>query len=417
MILNVFFSNKLAGTLVSTQDRGVVFKYSPDFVENGSPLSQSLPLQSDEFDQRQCLPFFAGILPEGDVKRRLSNFLHVSESSTLKLLQELGGECAGMISVLPEGEPAPTQASYTISSKNYEKISEKKLSEFINNSITRPLLKAKSELRLSLAGAQEKLPLTYFREEFFLPKNGAPSTHIVKPTGTGDLSSIAANEYICTQLAKIAGLPVPAAELRAVGDRIVFITERYDRRMDGDSISRLHQEDMCQALGIPSDFKYQNDGGPGLTDIYQLVKHKSSIPLLGTRAFIQYALFNLIIGNCDAHGKNYSFLYDGSTTKLAPIYDTVCTLIYPSLTKKMSMKFGRHYEAKKIKEGDLADWAKEIGLRPAIILNMYAELRDKILKGFSSLKDNGLPTSNEAAQSEYLRTLASIEECIVERSL
>lgn len=417
MILNVFFSDRLAGTLESTPDRGIVFKYSPSFIEGGTPLSQSLPLQHQEFTQRQCIPFFAGILPEGDVKRRVSDFLHISESSTFKLLQELGGDCAGMISILPEGENTPAQNVYSLNKKNYEKVSEKRLAEFMRNSATRPLLKAKPELRLSLAGAQEKLPLAYFQGEFFLPKNGAPSTHIVKPSGTGDLSSLAVNEYICTQLARIAALPVAPAEIRMIEDQLVFITERYDRHLEGDRISRMHQEDMCQALGIMSDFKYQNDGGPGLTDIYQLIKQKCSVPLLGTRSFIQYALFNLIIGNCDAHGKNYSFLYSGDLVKLAPIYDVVCTLLYPSLTQKMSMKFGKHYEIKKIKESDIAAWATEIGLRPSLILGLFADLREKILKGIGPLRDNGLPTGNEDMQSAYLQTLSSIEKSIAERSL
>lgn len=403
MILNVFFASKLAGTLESTANKGIIFKYTQDFINNGVPLSQSLPLQVEAFSQQECLPFFSGILPEGDVKRRVSDFLHISESSTFKLLQELGGDCAGMISILTEKKSAPIQDSYTINQQNYKKISDSTLLEFIQNANFKPLLKATEELRLSLAGAQEKMPLAYFEGEFYLPQNGAPSTHILKPTGTGQLSDLAANEYICTQLARHAGLPTTKSELRRLGDTYFFLTERYDRQTSHKKITRLHQEDMCQALGILSDHKYQNDGGPSLTDIYQLIKSKATIPILDTMAFIKYALFNLIIGNCDAHGKNYSFLYEGRITKLSPIYDTVCTLIYPSLTQKVSMKFGKHYDIKKIKTDDLVALANEIGLHHTTILSHYEELREKITKGFNILR-------NDPALAGFEKTLESIEK-------
>jgi len=145
---------------------------------------------------------------------------------------------------------------------------------------THPLLKAKEKLRLSLAGAQEKLPLTYVDGKYYLPKNGAPSTHIVKPTGNGNLSSLAANEYICTKLAEYCGLPTSKTELKRIGDAEFLLINRYDRICDENRFSKIHQEDMCQALGILSDRKYQNDGDPGIADVYKLIKEKTTIPLL-----------------------------------------------------------------------------------------------------------------------------------------
>lgn len=206
--------------------------------------------------------------------------MHISETSTLKLLEELGGECAGLVSILPESEENKTKNVYDFSSLNYEPLSEKRLAEYIVNINTRPLLKAKEKLRLSLAGAQEKLPLTYFDGKYYLPKNGAPSTHIVKPTGNGNLSSLAANEYICTKLAEYCGLPTSKTVLKRIGYVEFLLISRYDRVCDGNHFSRIHQEDMCQALGILSDRKYQNDGGPGIADVYKLIKENTTIPLL-----------------------------------------------------------------------------------------------------------------------------------------
>ena len=272
MKLSVYLGENLAGHLISTADKGVVFLYDSTYLKAGHrPISLSLPLRADEFSQKECLPFFEGLLPEGEVKRRISDYLHISETSTLKLLQELGGECAGLVSILPEGEENKTKNIYEFSSANYDPLSEKKLAEYIANINTRPLLKAKEKLRLSLAGAQEKLPLTYVDGKYYLPKNGAPSTHIVKPTGSGDLSSLAANEYICTKLAKGCGLPTSKMELKRIDNVEFLLINRYDRICEGNRFSRIHQEDMCQALGILSDRKYQNDGGAGIADIYNLI--------------------------------------------------------------------------------------------------------------------------------------------------
>lgn len=387
MKLSVYFGESLAGHLSSTAENGIVFSYEAPYLEAGlPPISLSLPLSSAEYSQKQCLPFFEGLLPEGDVKRRISDYLHISETSTLKLLNELGGECAGLISILPEEAPNKTKNIYDFSSDNYEQIPVQKISEYIQNINTRPLLKVREELRLSLAGAQQKLPLLYKDGEFYLPRNGAPSTHIIKPTGSGDLSSLSANEYICMQLAEKSGLPVPHAELRQIDDTEFLLVKRYDRFFQDDKVFRIHQEDVCQALGIPSEYKYQNDGGPSIANIYNLLKTKTSIPLLEMRTFLQYTLFNFIIGNCDAHGKNYSIIYKDNSIKLTPIYDTVCTLAYPNLTNKLSMKIGKHSEIKKVNRDDLVILAGQLGLKDKTIVDTYFEIFENVEKAFEIIE-------------------------------
>ena len=407
MKLAVYLGENLAGHLTSTADKGVVFSYDPIYLKAGHPpISLSLPLSADEFSQKECLPFFEGLLPEGDVKRRISDYLHISETSTLKLLQELGGECAGLVSILPESEENKTKNVYDFSSLNYEPLSEKKLAEYIVNINTRPLLKAKEKLRLSLAGAQEKLPLTYFDGKYYLPKNGAPSTHIVKPTGSGDLSSLAANEYICSKLAEYCGLPTSKTVLKRIGYVEFLLISRYDRVCDGNHFSRIHQEDMCQALGILSDRKYQNDGGPGIADVYKLIKENTTIPLLETRNFLRYVVFNLVIGNCDAHGKNYSLLFHNGAARLTPIYDAVCTIVYPNLTRKFSMKIGKHYEIKKINQDDFGVLAEEIGLKSKTVLDCYSDIAENVAKAFDRLKE-------DLSLKEHGQTLESIEKSVL----
>lgn len=389
MKLKVFFGKEFAGVLASTADQGVVFSYDDSYRTNksNSALSISMPLSKKEYSQKECLPFFSGLLPEGDVKRRVSDFLHVSESSTLKLLQELGGECAGMISILPENKNCSVQKSYAFNNENYELLDDETLYGFIKNINVRPLLKAKKELRLSLAGAQEKLPLVYFDKKYYLPKSDAPSTHIVKPSGDGELSTLSINEFVCMKLAQSCGLNVPNVELKTINNTTFLLEERYDRIVNKKSIKRLHQEDFCQALGIMSDRKYQNDNGPDIAKIYSLIQKECTIPLLDTKEFLKYVIFNFIIGNCDAHGKNYSLLYEKGSSKLSPIYDAICTLVYPSLTKKMSMKIGKHYEILKVTKQDFVELATSINLKSSIVLKMLDETITNITNGFDKIRE------------------------------
>lgn len=407
MKLKVFFGKEFAGVLASTADQGVVFSYDDSYRTNksNSALSISMPLSKKEYSQKECLPFFSGLLPEGDVKRRVSDFLHVSESSTLKLLQELGGECAGMISILPENKNCSVQKSYAFNNENYELLDDETLYGFIKNINVRPLLKAKKELRLSLAGAQEKLPLVYFDKKFYLPKSDAPSTHIVKPSGDGELSTLSINEFVCMKLAQSCGLNVPSVELKTINNTTFLLEERYDRIVNKKSIKRLHQEDFCQALGIMSDRKYQNDNGPDIAKIYSLIQKECTIPLLDTKEFLKYVIFNFIIGNCDAHGKNYSLLYEKGSSKLSPIYDAICTLVYPSLTKKMSMKIGKHYEILKVTKQDFVELATSINLKSSIVLKMLDETITNITNGFDKIR-------NEKSLAPYQDFLDKLENHI-----
>ena len=388
MKLNVFLANEKAGFLESTENRGVVFVYDKNYLmnKNAIPLSASLPLQSEEFSQKQCIPFFSGLLPEEDSRKKIADYLHISETSTLKLLEALGGECAGLISILTDNDSLSTKTSYALDSENYERLDNNRLSDFIEKMNTRPLIKADDKLRLSLAGAQEKLALAKINGEWYLPLNGAPSTHILKPTRTGSLSSLAQNEYICMKLAKCFGLPVPEVDLLKIAGKDIFVVERYDRTKEGNSIQRVHQEDFCQALGIMSTSKYQNDGGPGIVDIFNTIKKVCTVPALESQKFLRYVLFNYLIGNCDSHGKNYSLLYKNNRVELSPLYDVVSTVIYPGLTEKLSMKIGKHYEIQKVVKEDFSVLAESLNIKYFVLSNIFDDFKKKYIKKFEDLK-------------------------------
>ena len=390
MKLNVFLGNEKAGTLESTENRGVVFVYDKNYLlnKNALQLSASLPLQSDEFSQKQCIPFFSGLLPEEDSRKKIADYLHISEISTLKLLEALGGECAGLISILPEDETFSLQTSFSLDSENYELLDDNRLSDFIEKMNTRPLIKADDKLRLSLAGAQEKLALAKINGEWYLPLNGAPSTHILKPTRTGLLSSLAQNEYICMKLAKSFGLSVPDVDLLSIAGKDVFVVERYDRIKTADSIKRLHQEDFCQALGIVTTSKYQNDGGPEIADIFNTISKVCTVPAIESQKFLRYVIFNYMIGNCDSHGKNYSLLYKNNRVELSPLYDAVSTIIYPGLTDKLSMKIGNHYEIQKIGKEDFSLLAEKLNIKNSVFLKIFDDFWKKYISAFEELRSD-----------------------------
>ena len=388
MKLNVFFGNEKAGYIESTENRGVIFTYEKNYLKNKNavPLSASLPLQTEEFSQKQCIPFFSGLLPEEDSRKKIADYLHISETSTLKLLEALGGECAGLVSILPEEKTVSQIDSYSLNSDNYELLEEVRLTDFIEKMNTRPLMKADENLRLSLAGAQEKLALANINGKWYLPLNGAPSTHILKPTRTGSLSSLAQNEYICMKLAKCFDLPVPDVDILNIAGKDVFVVERYDRIKKDDFIQRLHQEDLCQALGIMNTSKYQNDGGPGIADIFNTIKKNCTVPALETQKFLSYVIFNYLIGNCDSHGKNYSLLYKNKCVELAPLYDVVSTVIYPGLTEKLSMKIGNHYDIKKVSKEDFSLLAENLNIKGSVLSKIFNNFESKYSKAFETLK-------------------------------
>ncbi len=143
------------------------------------------------------------------------------------------------------------------------------------------------------------------------------------------------------RLAAAAGLDVASVELRAVRDRKFLLVSRYDRATGSDGcIHRIHQEDFCQALAINPERKYSGEGGPTLTNCFALLRRVSLRPAVDVLKLLDAVIFNLVAGNADAHGKNYSILYDEDGPRLAPLYDLLATVAYPELSKGMAMKTG-----------------------------------------------------------------------------
>jgi serine/threonine-protein kinase HipA len=335
--LVVYLHGEHVGRLTQDASGLLGFQYSPEWLARPQavPLSRSLPLQGEPFRGKSARSFFAGILPDEGPRQQIAAILGISERNDFAMLERIGGECAGAVSLFPEGMPLSN-----VSERRSRELSEPELREIMNELPRRPLLAGREGVRLSLAGAQGKLPVIIQESAMALPLGNTPSTHIIKPEPER-FPGLVGVELLCMTLAKAIGLHVPHVSRRQVGDKPCLVIQRYDRICGPDGeIQRVHQEDFCQAMGFPPERKYQQEGGPLLRDCIAMLRDWSTAPVLDIRSFLDGLIFNMLIGNADAHGKNYSLLYPEGERRLAPFYDLVCTLAWPELSKTPAMKIG-----------------------------------------------------------------------------
>ena len=353
--LQVWLLNQHAGTLW-LQAGALQFQYSALWL--GQPgaiaLSVSLPLQAEPFADQACRPFFSGLLPEGELRQRIAQHYQISRSNDFGLLETIGGDCAGAVS-LTAGDQVAEPATV-------EWLEQDQLIALLDDRPQRPMLAQRDGLRLSLAGAQDKLPVVSDGQRIGLPRGNAASTHILKPAIAAVEGSVI-NEAFCMGLGQAMGLQVADAEILTAGDRQVLLVSRYDRRRDQQGQwLRLHQEDFCQALGVPPELKYQNEGGPDLNACFGLLRRATRPSAPQVIRLLEAVVFNTLIGNHDAHAKNFSLLYAGEMPSLAPLYDLLCTAVYPRLTKKMAMKLGSKYRFSEVQMRHWERFAQEAGL-------------------------------------------------------
>jgi len=398
--LEVYLNDRHIGVLHLQSGVEMRFAYDKSYLESPDsfPLSRSLPLKSVMFSHRKTRSFFSGVLPEGEIRNIIAGQLGISSDNDFILLEKIGGECAGALSLFPE-EKFPAEPS----SRPMHPLTDDELVEVINEMRIRPLMAGRKNLRLSLAGAQNKLPVIFDGEAIFLPLDNTPSTHILKPESER-FPDIAINEIFCMKLAESAGINVPETRYLEIGGKSVVLVKRYDRVTSSDATTlRIHQEDFCQALGYPPEVKYQQEGGPTVAESLTLLKSWSSAPVLDIPRFLDVLLFNVIIGNADAHGKNFSFLYHKNIRRLAPFYDLVSTVYWEELSKTAAMKIGG---ATSINAFNIGDWKKMAG-KSEISWPMFRERLNKLVTLLPH-KLNKLSEELLSHNSEAVRQLHSI---------
>lgn len=385
--LNVFFEERLVGRIVEDSRGLMLFEYGREWLGSEAlfSISRSLPADGSSLPPERSHAFFSNLLPEGMVRQAVSRKLGISEGNDFALLRAIGGECAGALWIGPGQPPSSGSA-------RYEKIDAVELARLARASGAMAGVMAPG-VRLSLAGAQDKIPIAIRDGAFELPLDGAPSSHILK-FDNRDYTDLALNECLASELARRCGLPVVSTTLVDLGGTKACLVERYDRISVSGRLVRLHQEDFCQALGFPSTKKYEGDGGPSFGQCFALLADASTEPLLDTEILLRWQIMNLLLGNADGHAKNLSLLHgrDGSV-RLAPFYDMVCTLAYPGLSREAAMKIGgasnlgkigpRHFDQLSVDCGLGVRWVRSVVLEAAETLcDIIEQSTDELATAF-----------------------------------
>jgi serine/threonine-protein kinase HipA len=354
-------------------------------------LSISMPLTKNVYDNNHCVAFFGGLLPESDhVRKVLGKKFAVSPNNSFGLLREIGKDCAGAISFHPVDEPVLAHDDFALEGRV---LSDEELVTYIQELPTKPLFIGVDGLRLSLAGIQDKAAICLIDEHIAIPQHGCPTTHILKPA-IDRFAGTVENEYFCMTLAKRLGLPVAEVEMRRAKDISYLLVKRYDRTTLDNRIRRIHQEDFCQALCVRTSHKYQNEGGPGFKQCFDLLR-LTSTPVIDRTRFAQFVIFNYLIGNNDAHAKNYSLLHlPNDTIELAPLYDTLSTCIYKDLSKRMAMKISSKYELDRVDPRHWQELCQDIGysypLLKETLLSQTEGILETAKREFTILKESSI---------------------------
>ena len=331
-ILLVHRDGETAGQSDQHRRGNVTFSYEGEWLAKyNHTISLSLHCSAVRFAAQKSTAFFVNLLPEEAIFKDLCREARLDEADIYNFLRLFGQECAGALTVFEEGAPPSVHsAAYRDITDELEELLKK------HHGMPQGSLIAETQARLSIAGAQNKLPVVLENDRFLVPENNsfAPTTAILKPT-TSRFPDLHRNELFCMELARQVGLPTPDAEILQIGNYQAYVVMRYDRQREGVNIIRIHQEDFCQAMGISRLHKYEENGGPGFAACGKILLHPSlSLDQTAREMFINCSVFNYIIGNSDAHGTTYFLLYHrGNGINLARFYALVSTMAYPHMPR------------------------------------------------------------------------------------
>ncbi len=394
------------GMITGNDSTDACFSYDKGYMEREGavPVSISLPFREGSFSPYATKAFFDGLLPEGFTRRSVAQHFHVDENDYLGMLLRLGRECNGALRISDEAEE-PGGA--------YKELKGKQIADLASQGAAKATeLMIKSHL--SLAGASGKVGLYYEKErdKWFLPIGTAPSTHIVKQSHIR-LEGIVTNEQLSMLTARKLGIDVPQSFIINVGkgedSEVLFATERYDRVIGADAEYidglarpyRLHQEDFAQALGIPSEYKYESEKDEYAKDIFELLRKHSADPIADQMKLLDRIIYNCLIGNTDAHIKNFSLLYgtDMKDIRLSPAYDMISTVIYESSTDELSFGIGGAKNIRDVTRASFSELSGTIGIGEKLVMKEY----DRLCDGFENALKEAAYELNEQGFSESLR--------------
>jgi len=357
---------------IRTGPEGLSIAYQPEWraAAGAFPVSLSMPLSRPEWGAGIATPWLMNLLPEGEPLRAMTRALGVAAEDILGLIAASGRDLAGALSISALTED-PGFVPITTDSQ---------LERIINELPAKPFLAGDDGVAMSLAGAQDKLPVVLSDGVFAIPVNGAASTHILKPDNSRLPGSVQ-NEALCMVLARRCGLDVADVTTGNAGGRSYLLVTRYDRIVSPAQVTRVHQEDFCQALGRPPAAKYERSGaatpGPSLADMFALVREYMTAKDI-TR-LLDAVIFNIATGNVDSHAKNYSILLHPDRCELAPLYDLMSGLAWPNITRNHAQAIGGQRQGRYIFARHWRRMADAAGLAGPAAVRRVAALAGRIL--------------------------------------
>ncbi len=383
MSLGVYWDEQEIGRLERVDERSR--EYSFRYTQRSRAISLSLPLSQEDFTPAESRPFFEALLPEGAVREQIASQLKLATSDSFGLLAELGRDCAGALQIVDNKRMSDQPSARWLD--------ESELDELVEELPRHPLgIQRKDEhLRLSLAGVQHKAVLVRDEQQRFgKPLDGMPSSHILKPELPGsEYPGLATNEYFCMRLAARCGLSAASVELITAAGRPCLVVERFDREQLTWPHRRVHQEDLCQALGLTPDFKYQKEEWrlPSYRALADLLDRDGAWPGLDRLAGAQAAVFHYLVGNADAHAKNISLVHARDGVRLAPLYDVVSTAVYPDLSTELALSIGDELDPDAVTSIHWSDLADDFGLNVGGYARVRRELLDRVTVEAPRLRD------------------------------
>jgi len=365
--LRVKLNDLPIGTIsIKGKDEVYTFEYTDEWKQIGYEISPHLAFEK-KISSGVIKRFLENLLPEGKGLDDLTSFTHISKNNIFGLIQAMGFETSGALSF---------GRAHKDTTPLFRPITEKELTQRIDEIESKSIIIWDKKQRLSLAGIQEKLPVLLNDEELGLADGGLSSTHILK-FQTKRNENIIVNEYFCMSLAKEAGLMVAEVSVRKYGEHPVIMVERFDRVRDKNTVKRLHIIDGCQMLDLPSSYKYEKNFGSGrdveniregasFTKLFT-VANLCEVPATAKLQLLDWAIYTLIIGNADAHGKNISFFVNKSGIKVAPYYDMLSIIMHEDVDHELAMAYGDEFDADNILGYPLRGFAEETGLNPKLV--------------------------------------------------
>ena len=416
MTVGVYYETFRVGD-IDVDEGGPRFTYARRWqnTRQAFPVSLSMPLDTDSHPPAVLVPWLMNLLPEADPLRAVTRALGIAAEDAVALLERIGGETAGALSV---GEPRDrTRAGY----RPVE--TDAGLARVIADLPGKPFLVAEEGVSMSLAGAHYKLPVRVDPDgQIAIPVHGAPSTHILKPDNARLHGSVA-NEALCLVLAQRVGLSVCSVTTGRAGERTYLLVDRYDREVLADGqVRRRHQEDFCQALGVPPGAKYEHNQtgrrGPDLQAMVGLVRDDltpGQVPM-----FLDAVIFNVAIGNVDSHAKNYSVLYpmDGGPPALAPLYDLMSGLAWPGITENHAQDVGGQNRGRHIHGRHWARMASACGVNATHLRHRVTDVCERIVEEVdkAAVDVAAMPGSDHGLLVEFVRAIRARAETVRENN-